>query len=139
MMTEQEFIVALLDKHWVNRGDTLDGADCYGVVKLYKELVQGISLPVVEGYKKGHQFDVLWSQEIDKVWRQVGRWQKGAMITFYNHANEPVHVGICIGKQQVLHSNGSDEKGGKVTINKLAAMLSLPQYAKATYHEIANA
>ena len=45
MMTEQEFIDAILDKPWVNRGDTLDGADCYGVVKLYKELVQGSSLP----------------------------------------------------------------------------------------------
>ena len=44
-----------------------------------------------------------------------------------------------IGNQQVLHSNGSEENGGKVAINKLAAMLSLPQYAKATYHEVASA
>ena len=50
-MTELEFIELMLDKPWINRGDTVDGADCYGVVKLYNEMVQGKSLPVIDGYK----------------------------------------------------------------------------------------
>lgn len=136
-MTEQEFIDAILDKPWVNRADTVDACDCYGLVKLYYKMVVGFDLPIARGYKEGHRFDAIWRREIDKTWRQVGRWQKGAMVTFYDFANQPAHVGICVGNQQVLHSPGTEEKPGKVSIHKLSAIMT--QFKFATYHGVVNA
>lgn len=135
-MTELEFIELMLDKPWINRGDTVDGADCYGVVKLYNEMVQGKSLPTIDGYKKGFKFDSLWRSEIESTWRQVGSWQQGAMVTFYDNAYNPVHVGICIGNQQVLHSPGSESAPGKVSIHKLSALLSVGAYKDVSFHKV---
>lgn len=134
MINEQDFIDLMLGKPWVNRGDTIDECDCYGLVKLYFELVDGYQLPEVSGYKEGFKFDGLWRRSINKGWRQVGRWQKGAMVTFYDHSNEPAHVGICVGNQQVLHSPGTVDEPGKVSIHSINALLT--QFKFATFHGV---
>ena len=136
MMDESEFISLMTGKPWINRGDSVDGADCYGLVKLYNELVQGKTLPVVTGYKEGFKFDSLWRKEINKTWWQVGKWQQGAMVTFYDNAHNPVHVGICVGNQQILHSPGTEEKPGKVSIHKLATLMGSGAYKNATFHKV---
>ena len=135
-MTESDFITLMLGKPWVNRGDSIDGADCYGLVKLYNELVHGKTLPVVKGYKEGFKFDSLWRKEIDSTWRQTGKWQAGCMVTFYDNAQQPVHVGVCVGNQQVLHSPGSDDNPGKVSIHKLATLMNSGAYKAATFHKV---
>lgn len=137
-MTESEFIDLMLGKPWINRGDTEDGADCYGLVKMYNEMVQGKTLPPVNGYKEGFEFDSLWRKEINKTWWQVGRWQKGAMVTFYDNANKPAHVGVCVGNQQVLHSYGDENKQGKVSIHKLSVLMGTGAYKTATFHRVVN-
>lgn len=134
IISEKEFIDLMLGKLWVNRADTVDECDCYGLVKLYYEMVQGFNLPSVTGYKEGFNFDSLWRKEIDKTWRQVGRWQKGAMVTFYDYANKPMHVGVCVGNQQVLHSPGTENNPGNVSIHSLNALLT--QFKFATFHGV---
>lgn len=134
IMTEQEFIDLMLGKPWVNRADSIDECDCYGLVKLYFEHVEGQQLPLVTGYKEGFKFDSLWRKSINKGWRQVGRWQKGAMVTFYDYSSQPVHVGVCVGNQQVLHSLGTNDNPGKVSIHSLSALLT--QFNFATFHGV---
>ena len=134
MMTEEEFINEVQFKPWVNRGDTLDAMDCYGLVKLYYEHVQGAAIPEVHGYKEGYRFDILWRREIEKAWRQVGRFQQGAMVTLYTPDMKPAHVGICIGGNKVLHARGNDEDGGKVEIHSITTLMSA--YKTATFHTL---
>ena len=139
IMTEKEFIELMVGKPWVNRADSFDECDCYGLVKLYFKHVVGYELPVIEGYKEGFRFDNLWRKGINKGWRQVGRWQSGALVTFYDNKGNPAHVGICVGNQQVLHSPGTDDKPGKVSIHKLDALLD-PRLelglVSATFHGV---
>ncbi len=133
-MTESDFISLMLGKPWVNRGDTVESCDCYGLVKLYNELVQERVLPTIKGYKEGFKFDSLWRKEIDSTWRQTGKWAAGSMVTFYDNSNQPVHVGVCVGNHQVLHSPGTEEKPGKVSIHKLSTLMGSGAYKTATFH-----
>lgn len=132
MMTQNEFIEKAMSVPWVNRGDTFDGVDCYGIYKLYAEHVLGKQMPELTGYKENAPFNSLHSQNIEKHWRQVGRWQDGAMVTFYNLQNKPVHIGICVGELQVLHARGNVDQAGKVEVHKLHALDKI--YHKKTFH-----
>lgn len=133
-MTEQEFIEKVLHKPWINRADSFDAMDCYGLVKLYKEHVQGLEMPEVGGYKLGDDFNQLWIEQTTSNWQELTGWKKGAMITCYNTKGMPEHVGVCAGKMQVLHSRGCVNKPGRVELHKLAAIESA--YSKVTYHEL---
>ena len=134
MMTEEEFISAVQFKPWVNRGDTLDAMDCYGLVKLYYEHVQGAKLPIVSGYKEGHQFDSLWRKEIEKTWRQSGRFKQGDLVTFYDASMKPSHVGICVANNKVLHARGSVGQGGKVEMHSISTLQAA--YKTVTFHTL---
>ncbi|QAY17956.1 hypothetical protein [Pseudoalteromonas phage C7] len=134
MMKESEFINAVQFKPWKNRADTLDSMDCYGLIKLYFEHVEGKTIPAAEGYKEGHRFDSVWRREIDKTWRQVGCFTVGAMVTFYTADMKPAHVGICISGNKVLHSRGNVEDGGKVEIHKIATLQAA--YKMSTFHKL---
>lgn len=136
-MNDIDFINEMVGKPWVNRADTLEQVDCYGLVSLYYRLVLGVELPVIEGYKQGFRFDSLWRKEIRKTWRQVGRWERGAMVTFYDNKMNPAHVGICIGNQQVLHARGSEKGGGKVEVHAISVLSKL--YKTTTFHGVINA
>lgn len=138
-MTESDFIDLIVGKPWVNRADSFDACDCYGLVKLYFEHVVGYQLPVIQGYKEGFRFDNLWRKGIDRGWRQVGRWQSGALVTFYDHNNDPVHVGVCVGNQQVLHAQGDENENGAVAVNKLAALMKVGQFKNVTFHGVVHA
>ena len=134
MMKQEDFINLMVGKPWVNRADTAEEVDCYGLVKLYKSMVEGIELPKATGYKEGFAFDGIWRREAKRTWWQVGRWQNGAVVTLYDNSMNPVHIGICVGNQQVLHARGNEEKGGKVEIHSLSVLVKA--YKNVTFHEV---
>lgn len=135
-MTQTEFINLMIGKPWVNRADTVDAVDCYGLVKLYKQMVEGVELPQATGYKEGFAFDGIWRRETKRTWWQVGTWTNGAMVTFYDQSMKPMHIGICVGNQQVLHARGNEEKGGKVEIHSISALSKA--YKAVSFHEVIN-
>ena len=134
MITESEFIKKAMATPWVNRGDTFEGMDCYGLIKLYREEVVGKPLQPIAGYKENYGFVSLWKKYIDKHWRQVGRYEKGTMVTFYDHNDKPVHVGLCIGDNKVLHARGDEQKSGKVEHHSIFDLLKV--YKHVTYHKV---
>lgn len=133
MMTELEFIEKCMSVEWVNRGDTFEGMDCYGLIKLYRSKVVGKPLAEMPGYKDGQSFESLWRKYIDKHWRQLGKFQSGAMVTFYDYSDNPVHVGLCVGDDKVLHARGDEQRGGKVEIHSIHTLSKLYKYV--TYHK----
>ena len=132
-MTESEFIDRMIGVPWVNRGDTFDAVDCYGLIKLWRSEVVGRPLAEVNGYKRGDDFEGLWRKYIDQHWREVNNYKRGAMVTFYDYADTPVHIGLCIGQSMVLHARGDDARGGKVEIHSIYTLQRL--YKRVTYHE----
>lgn len=133
-MTQEEFINAALHKPWVNRASSFDEMDCYGLVQLYFEHVDGNKLPTVQGYKEGHEFGVLWRREIEKTWRQIGKFTDGAMVTFYDPSDSPVHVGMCVNDGKVIHCRGSEGKAGRVEIHNFSTLEKA--YKFATFHKV---
>ena len=135
-MQQLEFINLMIGKPWVNRADTVDEVDCYGLVKLYKSMVDGIKLPQATGYKEGFAFTSIWRRETKRVWWQVGKWTDGAMVTFYDNSMQAVHIGICVGNQQVLHARGNATDGGKVEIHSIIVLSKA--YKAVSFHEVIN-
>lgn len=126
-MIKSEYINSVLGTPWVNRQ-----TDCWWLVCDYYYHVMGYTLKSVSGYIEGGDFLGLWSENIKSQWDHVPNYREGAMITLYDASGRAVHVGVCIGDMNVLHSKGSESISGKVEVSKLAAMLKV--YNKATYH-----
>lgn len=129
-MDKQEFIDKVLFKPWVNRAATFDEMDCFGLVQLYNEHVLGVPPFAVKGYEEGARFGRVVSDNINKYYFQCGRYQEHAMVMFYK-GELPIHVGICIGGNRVLHCNGGVDQEGKVEDHPLSALMN-PDYMRAT-------
>lgn len=135
-MTKDEFIQKVLHKTWENRASSFDSMDCFGLVNLYYQYVLGFTIQKIQGYEQGADFKLLLNQNIDKQWRQCGRYENDAMAVFYNAAREPEHIGLCIGGRKVLHARGNVDSVGKVEIHNIAALEKL--YNKITYHKLVD-
>lgn len=92
-------------------GRNLDGIDCYGlIIEVYKRL--GVTLQDIE-YE---ETDIKSNTNIDKVMRKtlpvekINRPEKYCIVEL-TVAGYPSHVGIYIGKGELLHS---DRKQGVV-------------------------
>lgn len=93
-----------------NKGRSLQGADCWGLIWLYYRN-NGINLPVLSEHYNDYQD----SQGISRLvgqeksgWTNVVTPEKGDVVVF-NIMGKPVHVGLCLGAHSFIHAfKGTD-------------------------------
>ncbi len=130
-MTSSEFIDQMVGVPWVNRAQSLNECDCYGLIILYYRHVHGIELSEHEGYSDGSaEMGSGFFVELDK-----GQWKKSdcgdgvAFMAFITIDGErvPGHCGVIIG-DYCLHAQGwEDAEGhhGQVQCTKINSLKRL--------------
>lgn len=101
-------IVKYIGIPFVDRGDTLEGADCYGLVRLvYKEQLQ-IEIP--EFLSSCSDSRAIWSdylKQISEHWESVeepSMYNVVAMAYDPQHPRIVTHFGLYIGDGMLLHT-----------------------------------
>lgn len=134
MTRQNAFINSVNGKPWVNRGLSIDGMDCYGLVILFYRDVLGIELPIPDGYAENNEMSQCWSSEISSGrWETVKRPEKNGLVFTAYRGNTPMHVGIMIDRLRAIHSRGTVENGGKVEIHNISSLERY--YGKITFHK----
>lgn len=123
-MNKSEFINKVLHKPWVNRAESWDALDCWGLVIMYYRHVLRCDLPIVTGYANGECTVSDGVNQRLEGWERVDKPIDGGVIFIAFDGDTPEHVGIMISKTKVLHSRGSEATPGSVSIHSLAALKS---------------
>jgi hypothetical protein len=126
MMTKTEFINHAIGKPWVSRATGPQAYDCWGLVIASFLEIEGLELPIVNGYA----YSAGSPNEIESELRNKGRFIKstgieGDIVSMYNSVGDFEHVGriICGG---IVHAWGQGGNGtGQVKWNTIAAMRKL--------------
>lgn len=103
-MTKNEFINKAIGLPWVDRAQSWEAMDCWGLVVSYYRHVIGVELPDVHSL----DFGVGFGKALE-----CGLFEKvdippdhGLIFTaFCQKTGAPCHVGLVIDSQNVLHSN----------------------------------
>lgn len=125
-MTEKEFLDHAIGKPWISRATGDKGYDCFGFVIASFRDIDGIELPIIDGYA----YSSGSANEIESELRNKGHFIKstgieGDIVSMYNDAGDFEHVGrvLCGG---IAHAWGQGGNGtGQVKWNTIAAMKKL--------------
>lgn len=125
-MTPKEFLNHAIGKPWVSRATGPQAYDCWGLVIASFLEIEGLELPIVNGYA----YSAGSPNEIESELRNKVRFIKstgieGDIVSMYNSAGDFEHVGriICGG---IVHAWGQGGNGtGQVKWNTIAAMRKL--------------
>jgi len=125
-MTPKEFLNHAIGKPWVGRATGPQAYDCWGLVIASFREIEGLELPIVNGYA----YSSGSPNEIESELRNKGRFIKstgidGDIVSMYNRVGDFEHVGriICGG---IVHAWGQGGNGtGQVKWNTIAAMKKL--------------
>lgn len=124
-MNKVEFIDKMVGVKYVNRGYSLEGCDCFGLVYLYYKHVHGADIELSDEYFNYDDFLTSFTAQLND-WEEVASPESGdcCFVSFSNGI--PTHCGIMISKDKVLHANGFREnKDGQVLIWGLNVMIKL--------------
>ena len=121
-MTKNEFINQIVGTQYVNRGYSLDGCDCYGLVYLYYKFVYEWESLITKEYKDYKDFSISFTAQLQD-WQEVEKPNDGdCCFVCFSH-NEPIHCGVYIGKNKVLHANGDPKNNmGQVQVWSMSLM-----------------
>jgi cell wall-associated NlpC family hydrolase len=93
---------------FIDGGDSYDGADCYGLIRLYYRDELGIEIPNFDigAYETKRVF---WNfiSEISKNWKFIKEPEKNCVAAMSHDANHPKivqHFGVYLGEKQILHT-----------------------------------
>jgi cell wall-associated NlpC family hydrolase len=102
-MKAAEFCEKVTGIPWVNRGESFDGMDCWGLCILSFREIDGIELPQISGYadKSKSTGEAVTQTDLDKF--TESQPTDGAIMTIFNNHGKMVHVGRCL-CGRVLHS-----------------------------------
>ena len=119
MISIKEFVNKWVGSPWSFHGTSLSGVDCWGLVVVYYRDVLGIELSnhdeceeITEGYE---------SQLSDGNWIEVEKPEKNTVFMSFI-GSLPVHVGVCLSPSEALHSRGSVNEHGCVSVNSIHAL-----------------
>lgn len=121
-MNKNNFINAVLHKPWVNRAQSMEEMDCWGLVILYYKHVLNVELPEISGYSSGECSVPSGVNEQLKHWERVDKPTVDGVVFMAFDGDLPAHVGVMISATKMLHSRGSEETGGSVSIHSIQAM-----------------
>lgn len=91
---------------YLHRGRTFEGADCFGLIRLFYKHELEIDLPdYTEEYEQEwwKQENLLLDQYKNYGFKLVKTFEPGNLIMFKNTSNTPGHVGIILGDNQFIH------------------------------------
>jgi len=109
-VTIAEFVAAALDVPFLERGRTMAGWDCYGLIVCAYREVLGVALPA---YAEGYCDAARTTQGIEDVRALIraheGEWQRVAKpapmdVVQITIGLRPVHVGLVVAPGQFLHA-----------------------------------
>lgn len=121
-MSTDEFVKKWLGAPWVDRGTSIDGVDCWGLVVSYYDEVLNIKLRHPSEYfniETGFE-----SQINSNKWIETESHDPGIVFTCF-YGDTPTHVGVCLGGGRVIHCYGSDDVPGSVSINTIRSLKRL--------------
>lgn len=106
-MIDSDFVNEMIGKPWVNRGESFNGADCWGVVILSFREIDSVELPQLKGYqnKKCKTSDAAKEAEQTGLFKRA-QATNGAIMTVHDNHGNITHVGRCL-CGRVLHSTES--------------------------------
>jgi len=95
---------------FIDRGRSMIGADCWGVVYLFYKHEKNITLPILDSYSSTKDTQSI-SEIIDAEkpsWQAVDEPEEGDVIVF-TVGGFDTHVGVYIGRNRFLHAfKGTD-------------------------------
>jgi cell wall-associated NlpC family hydrolase len=117
-VSQAEFVRLAIGIPWVRWKSEWSGADCFGLIVLYFREVIGLDLGSVPNVDIGEGFNS------DPGWLECGP-QAGATCFMCWSDGAPMHCGILLDSQTVLHAEGSEVRGGSTRVSRLSAMRKL--------------
>ena len=103
--TQQEnFINKYIGAPWVNRGESVKGVDCWGLVLASYREIDGIDLPQISGYGDADcaTGDAVTNKDLSQF--SEAQPANGAIMCIFDDNNKMVHVGRCL-LGRVLHAS----------------------------------
>lgn len=103
MITATEFCNKYNGTPWVNRGESVLGADCWGIVLASFREIEGVELPVISGYgdKECSTSDAVTAADLSKFSGSAP--VDGAIMVVFDNKGGVSHVGRCL-CGRVLHA-----------------------------------
>lgn len=99
-----------------DRGRGLDGADCWGLIKLIYQDRLGITLPMLDHYENTEQraaLNKIINTEATSNWMGIEKGREQELdVAVFKIMGIPCHVGVVISKGIVIHS----QRGSNTTI-----------------------
>ena len=98
---------------FVDGGRTLEGADCYGLLKLFYKNEYNIEIPEIRILP--NQPRRAWARflvEISEIWEETLDRKKGVVVVMAMDENHPklvTHFGVMIDDKRVLHTLSKTE------------------------------
>lgn len=117
-MTEHEFVdraMSMPGLPWVKWGSDWAGADCFGLIVLWFREVRGIELGPVP------HTDIAGGFAAAQGWAPCGP-EPGATAWMAFSGPQPMHCGLLLDSEHVLHSQGSEDAGGSVRLTRISVM-----------------
>ena len=108
-MTAQEFQSKIVGVPYLNRGFTFDGCDCWGLCYLYYKHVKGLELKLSASYIDYHDFAEAFIDQVSDF-EPVERPKEGDCVFVCFNGDIPMHCGIMISRNQVLHAVGAESQ-----------------------------
>ena len=104
MMTSIEFQKKVVGTRYLNRGYDFDGFDCFGLCYLYYKHVKGFTPTISDEYHSHEDFSKSFCAQLHE-WESVERPKEGDCLFVCFNGDIPMHCGIMISKNQVLHAD----------------------------------
>ena len=127
-MNQDEFIKKWHHSPWVDRGVSVDGVDCWGLVGAYFKEVLGVDLT-----SPSDHFDIAtgFDDQIKMgVWQEANTPDTGLFFTSFR-GDRATHCGVVLNKQQVIHASGGLDLNGSVAIHSIRTIESV--FGKVRY------
>lgn len=116
MISNISWINDVVGKPWRDRANGPDAYDCWGLVTDKFLRVNGVELPLVEGYDSGEPIEQIGSPVRDAYgWPEIVNPQDGAVFCVFLSNGDMVHVGVIVAVHKAglyaVHAAGKDGKG----------------------------
>lgn len=101
-MSDDEFILMMFGKPYVDRHCSIDAVDCWGLIALYYRLVHGVNIHHTDDYGNVSDFATCYHSEVD-FWRRHEHPVPGGIFVAYR-GQVPVHVGLIFDDHTIFHA-----------------------------------
>ncbi len=121
-MTQDEFIKTWVGVPWVDRGTTIEGIDCWGLVGAYFREMFGVELtkPI-----QHPEINTGFNEQMKMgLWKEVDRPKRGVFFTSFR-GDRATHCGVILNSMTAIHSHGGNEVPGSVAVHSIRTIRSV--------------